>query len=268
MIVNDHYPLQLSQGGYGFALINSTENTHRHFYLKAAIFDIQPRIGSVGGGTVITVTGDGYIDGRTEVSVDGFACTILTVDYNEIVCATVLRPGDGDGPVEVSNHSFFTLHLVIKPNTSNLIPEESQFFSDNTLQVTVDGVNARCEPDSDSCNFVSSYDVTPTTGTVMPPMSSGGTLLEIAGTMFGTDASIVEVDVSGAPCEIRSVSDTQITCFFENGPVGRRRFIRVKVGNLGNYIILYKYIYVGESTRDCACVGVYSWCACRIDCKI
>ena len=101
MAANDHYPVNVGQGEYGWSLINNIENTKRHYYFKASIHDIQPRVGSIGGGTEIVITGEGFVAGVTETTVDGFACTISSVTYDEITCTTTSRPGDGDGPVEV-----------------------------------------------------------------------------------------------------------------------------------------------------------------------
>ena len=99
--------------------------------------------------------------------------------------------------------------------------------------MVVDGVAARCEPNSDACNFESTYDATPTTISALPPLHSGNSVVTISGTKFGDDASIVEVNIGGAPCENRLVSDEVIECYLANGPVGRLNFVRVKVGNLG-----------------------------------
>ena len=101
MLVNKVYPINIAQGGTGYCFIDLVEESHRGFLLKASIFGISPKSGSVGGGTLITINGEGFIQNETKVIVDGYICDIKEVDYAFIICMTRSRPGSSDGKVEV-----------------------------------------------------------------------------------------------------------------------------------------------------------------------
>ena len=81
-----YYSVNINQGGYGNSLFNSVEN--RSFYLRALISDITPRQGSIMGGTLVTVTGEGFLEGETQVTVGDMECDVRDVIYTRIVCKT------------------------------------------------------------------------------------------------------------------------------------------------------------------------------------
>ena len=57
--------------------------------------NIEPKYGSVEGGTEITITGSTFYTSISEVIVliDGINCDVTSVDTNEIVCMTRPRLG-------------------------------------------------------------------------------------------------------------------------------------------------------------------------------
>ena len=100
--VNNHYEVNVKQGTYGYCLVAQDSETNRHFYMKASTTGVAPRIGSISGGTTITIEGEGYVDGETTVSIAGFGCIVSEVTYTTVVCTTEARVGASDGTVEVN----------------------------------------------------------------------------------------------------------------------------------------------------------------------
>ena len=59
-------------------------------------------------------------------------------------------------------------------------------------------------------------DVSPNHGSLL-----GGTCVAIAGEGFGNDTSLVKVTIGNAPCEVKTVTDTEITCVTQRSCGGR-----------------------------------------------
>ena len=77
----------MSIGDHGLALVDIDEPQDRNFYLKAHVGSINPIIGSVEGGTRITIAGGGFTDTETTVvRVGGVLCHIEDIAYAQIVC--------------------------------------------------------------------------------------------------------------------------------------------------------------------------------------
>ena len=62
---------------------------------ESQLTDITPATGSMAGGSKVTLTGNGFVDGSTVVNFDTKTCDILSVTLDTIVCIvpSVLSPG-------------------------------------------------------------------------------------------------------------------------------------------------------------------------------
>ena len=112
MSIGNHYEVQVSQGEYGLSLINIASIDGRYFYLYGTVSGVSPASGSIGGGNVITITGEGFIDGDTAVTVGGNVCDIRSVDYTSIVCETTAAQAGGSQPIGVR---VIPVYSIIKP---------------------------------------------------------------------------------------------------------------------------------------------------------
>ena len=75
--------------------------------------------------------------------------------------------------------------------------------------------------------------MTPTLASVLPAQHTAGTTITVTGSGFGSDASLVRVDVEGCTCEVQAIVDTSITCYLESAEAARQKFIRVFVEGKG-----------------------------------
>lgn len=112
MLPVEHHLINIYQGDYGLSLINVTNNDDRYFYLKPVIFKIFPTHGSIGGGTSLTVSGEGFIVNSTELIVDGYGCNIISVNYTSVICITRPRLGSSTGQVEVSFNMMYYICVI------------------------------------------------------------------------------------------------------------------------------------------------------------
>ncbi len=79
--------------------------------MQPSIRSISPSLGSIAGGTEVTITGSGFskVLGNNVVYVAGRACTVLTADHEEIVCETAAGDSkDISGYITMSSESNFT----------------------------------------------------------------------------------------------------------------------------------------------------------------
>ena len=99
-----HHAVRMRQGPYGYCLLNQDSDTQRNFYMKPSVTGVSPTIGSIMGGTDITIEGEGFVIGETSVSIDGFDCTVTDVSYTSVECTTQVRIGASQGTVEVGTN--------------------------------------------------------------------------------------------------------------------------------------------------------------------
>ena len=145
----------------------------RRFAFKPEVTSVSPTTGSTNGGTNITITGSGFIEGQTTVTLKNSPCAVITMTYTQIVCKT---PADATGS---------TQNVVV---TSKGIPAVGSF------------------------TFAYSSSVTPTVASISPTRIVGTTNLTITGTNFGSNVSNLWVTVGSAPCTIQAVTSTEVTC--------------------------------------------------------
>lgn len=86
-----HHPLSVVVGNKGLALGNLTVSS-------PAIASVAPTSGSVGGGTTLVITGNGFYPGNTTVTIGDEPCQIISVNFSEVYCHT---PAGTVGRVDV-----------------------------------------------------------------------------------------------------------------------------------------------------------------------
>lgn len=75
------HPLSVVVGTKGLALGNFTVSS-------PAVASVTPTSGSVGGGTTLAITGNGFYPGNTTVTIGDEPCQIISVNFSEVYCHT------------------------------------------------------------------------------------------------------------------------------------------------------------------------------------
>ena len=182
---------------------NSSSSPNAHsiyptFFLTAATNgNVSPTSGSLLGGTLLTITGSGfsYVPSHVDVQIGGAPCHIVSSTLSEISCIT--------SAVSASSSS-----------------------SRADVSISING-----HPVNSTLQFEQSSMSTPTINDLNQHIVTGGDQITITGTLFGTDASQVQVRVTGSlndfgipsrakACTILTISDTMITCTVPTMPAG------------------------------------------------
>ena len=137
--------------------------------------------GSIAGGTLITIQGDGFIPGYTYV-------TIGTTQY-----------------INFASINYSTINLI----TDN---DQNGLKSINVLVGTLNAVG--------SASFMYSSINSPTIDLVSPIIIADSTLMTIFGTNLGYDTSKLNVLVSSQNCNVQSASNTNLTCLIDGISIG------------------------------------------------
>ena len=148
------------------------------------ITSISPVIGSTAGGTLVTINGDGFMDKLSVVLIGSATYTNGTVSSSQITIETVA--------------------------CSN---------GNNALSVYVNNVKAVCGA---TCSYQCADSVTPVVNSVTPLQISGSGSITISGSLFGSDASKLNVNIGGQNCAVTSASDSTVVCSLNGLPLGKQ----------------------------------------------
>ncbi|XP_066271366.1 fibrocystin-L-like [Branchiostoma lanceolatum] len=192
--------VEMNVNNRGAALNTLLTVEERSFVLLPNVDSISPDVGSMVGGTFVTITGYGFTSPGIEASdidirIGALKCPITELTYNQIVCETA-------------------------PISQNKRSANSDIVRDIGITMSTGGgpVNFACS--SGNCTFTYSESATPTVTDVQPAEVSGDvTQLTITGSGFGTDSADVSVSVDGDDvlCDITTIADDYIEC--DLGPV-------------------------------------------------
>ncbi|XP_052063691.1 fibrocystin-L-like [Mytilus californianus] len=198
----------ISEGSIGTATVLviveglGVSNSDVQFEFEFAVTGIQKSSGSVSGGQTITVIGSGF-DNTTDVTICGKTCTAddkANQSASEFICVT---PPSAD--------------VVTGTKSCDVI-------------TTVDGVQKPM-----GGGYTYSQALTPDITSVSPARggTGGGVFLTIGGTGFGIDKSVVVVKIAGTPCNVSTVTDTEIVCLTGKHSPSQKTKVWVEINGNG-----------------------------------
>ncbi|KAK3107254.1 hypothetical protein FSP39_010348 [Pinctada imbricata] len=163
----------------------------------ATAVTVSPSSGSTNGGTKVTITGNGFIDGQTTVTFGGNACTVTSVTLSQIECTT--PAGSGSATVQVTSNSInyptatFTYDASKTPTISAVTPT-----SGNTGDsVTISGTSFSA----------TTGDITVLMGTTACAVQTASTT-QITCTLGANAAATVDVEVTVSPYGVAGTGTT------------------------------------------------------------
>ncbi|KAK3740701.1 hypothetical protein QZH41_019065 [Actinostola sp. cb2023] len=165
----------------GNALIQIVQQAKKTFVLIPRVTSVTPTSGSKGGGTILTLSGDGFSEtlvGNT-VRIGTAPCLVKTAAYDKITCASDPQPVSSSEPQEVIvDHS---------------------------------GTKSTCL--NASCKFTYTSSETPKVNNAQDTDVIGADhILRLSGSGFGTNKSDVSVTIGDVTCVITELLDGSIKC--------------------------------------------------------
>ena len=154
------------------------------------VTSVTPSLGSVGGGTFVTITG-GVFPVRDP--------SLVVITFEE-----ALNSGETGS--------------IVVPALESMTEDTIVFKSPANSELKAEYDNVKVEIAGFSHEFAFGYDasLSPLITSVTPQLVSAvePTLLTITGQDLGTSASQVEITLAGDPCVVRTISDTETTCMW------------------------------------------------------
>uniref|UniRef100_A0A8C4XEU0 PKHD1 like 1 n=1 Tax=Erpetoichthys calabaricus TaxID=27687 RepID=A0A8C4XEU0_ERPCA len=199
------------------------------FSYKLDLKSVTPSQGSIGGGAILQLTGDGFDEQLSAIFVCNTLCVVdaLRSSSTTLYCEVPLSNGTG-----LSQGCDVTVY-----NGNNLVTLSNAFTYTSSLTPVVTAV-------------------TPRRGG-----TGGGTKLTITGSGFGSDIDNVMVTIARTPCNVTYVNEMEIICITDAQPQSQRTKVKVNVGGTGIakldnadffYIDVWSspYTWGGESPPD------------------
>ncbi|XP_077992871.1 fibrocystin-L-like [Glandiceps talaboti] len=157
------------------------------FTMWPSISSISPTTGSLAGGTILNITGDGFSQSVAQVNIgSGKRCNVISLNYTEIICIT---------PTNIAGSDEVT--------------------------VTVNSVDAVCMDSNSNCIYTYSESFTPSVNSTSPTSVSGSsTTVTLSGSGFGTDDADISITFGEDDCAVQTIADDEITCDVGYVPVG------------------------------------------------
>lgn len=162
----------------GFAAIATDVSST--FTLKPSVQSVSPTSGSLMGGQILTIKGDGFISEgkKTAVNIGGALCNIISISHDEIHCQTLAKSAS---PV-------------------------LQVF------VEVNGLKSICKS-ATGCSFVYSTTYTPKVDSVNPSVIDGShSIINIYGSVLPNNRWDLNVMIGGTVCRVISSSQYSASC--------------------------------------------------------
>ena len=211
---SNYYDLNVHVQGKGYASLHPTSrmvhnpsqgyvSPHLQVFLRGVVNGISPSLGSVLGGSEVTIYGSGFSVSyaRVTVRIGEFPCTTTASTLSEITCVTSLCPSENwDMPLD--------------------------------LYITVNG-----HPVSSALQFTYSTAVTPVVTTLSTQYATGGETITIMGFNFNSQpkvyiASTFSENQVEDECSIITSNDSEISCTLPFKPAGIYRVLTT-VGRTG-----------------------------------
>ncbi|KAL1767893.1 fibrocystin-L isoform X2 [Sigmodon hispidus] len=163
------HSLHIVIGSKGLALGNLTVSS-------PTVASVSPTSGSIAGGTILRITGNGFSPGTTTVTVGNNPCQIVFINSSEVYCST---PAGRAG----------TANLKISVNAATYPPLSFTYTTEDTPLLKR---------------------IVPNQGLMTLFLS--GTEVEIIGSNLGFDISDVSVMIKDSVCNVTTINDTVLQC--------------------------------------------------------
>ncbi|XP_075995316.1 PKHD1 like 1, tandem duplicate 1 [Genypterus blacodes] len=174
-------PVEVKVKNLGTAVIAVPKEIERRLVLLPVIDSVTPQIGSTNGFTRLRVRGSGFSAGR--VTAAGVLCSVVSLNYTEIVCDTAPS----------------------KARTGDVVFQKGL-------------IKSSC---SSNCSFQYSAAVTPTATGISPNTTNGNqTVVTISGSGFGSLVGDVAVFASNILLKVTAVTDGSIALSVRALPAG------------------------------------------------
>ncbi|KAK0070509.1 fibrocystin-L, partial [Biomphalaria pfeifferi] len=151
-------------------------NMDQTFTYQLASFTLTPLKGSTNGGQLVTLTGSGFLQGKTSVTICGLPCQEVSLTTSQYICKTAAvndTPSSCDVVAAVDK---------VSQTLASVYAYDSSLASSVTL-------------------------VSPSRGG-----TAGGTLVTISGSGFGTSNESLSVKIVSVICDVQSVINSEIKC--------------------------------------------------------
>jgi len=184
---------------FGNALVSKdVENVE----VTAALTGISPSNGSIAGGTLVTISGYGFNNESSSVTVSFVTsgnCIVIDTQQDSITCVTA--------------------------------PSKEGVYD---IEVLINGLEVQANEDSITYEFTSNatsqvLNVTPSNGQL-------GDLITLLGERLGNDPDLVKVFIGNEPCLVKTSADNEVSCQLGVNFAGEHK-ITVTVEGMGNAII-------------------------------
>ncbi|XP_033119895.1 fibrocystin-L-like [Anneissia japonica] len=188
--VGYYQEISLNVKNKGFAHNSLDTPATKSYILVPSIWSVDPREGSLAGGTRLTINGNGFSAGSVNemsVSLGPESCLIEYFNYTQIICSTT--------PHDVTGHVF---DVVVEINHQSSINIDNQQFNFTYQQYLTMEV----------------HDIYPDT------ISGPSTTVYINGSNFGSEVKDVTVTFGTVNCAVSSVIDDWIECDVAYVPAG------------------------------------------------
>ncbi|XP_048254422.1 fibrocystin-L-like isoform X3 [Haliotis rufescens] len=148
---------------------------------SAVISGVTPSTGSVNGGTVLTINGNGFVVGETTVQVGGEDCVVTAVTPSQVQCDT-------------SSHAAGAVDVVVTSKGTTYPTKAAAFTYDAAA--------------------------TPTFTSVSPNAGVAGDVITVTGTGFSTNAAENAIVINDIKCVVSAATATSATCTLGNQATG------------------------------------------------
>lgn len=134
----------------GYAAIKIENSLNASFILLPTVQSVSPQTGSMMGGSILTINGDGFSP-NIDVRIGGAPCQILSSSYTQIKCQTAATSTSQSLPVVVKVHGvesycasscMFTYSAAKTPRVDSLTPS-AIVGDDNTIRIYGSGLPSR-----------------------------------------------------------------------------------------------------------------------------
>lgn len=164
----------------GSAAIEIAQSLNAVFTLRPSIHSVSPQTGSLMGGSILTIRGDGFSSDpdQSVVQIGGAPCKILSASYAQVQCQTVAK------------NSSRALAVVVKIN----------------------GVESNCDS-SVGCSFTYLTAKTPEIDSITPSAIVGtDNVIRIYGSRLPSRKSDLDVKIGNTSCTVISSSPYSASC--------------------------------------------------------